>query len=215
MPAPSGATPRLGLPYPTPDDNVDVPRDIKALADKIDAGAMFIIGEIRWLPGLVPAGFIAADGVPKSRSAYAALFDEYGVDWGPGDGSTTFGIPDLRGRVPVGTGQGPGLTMRAVATKWGVEAVVLTDLQSGVNRYGATSGMNRSDPHFHYIPAYPDASGGILAVTNLANASSLNAAATQSTSVAHEHALVARNADAAHDNTQPSLAIPAFIYAGA
>jgi hypothetical protein len=36
MPAPSGSTPRLALPYPIPDDPVDVPRDIKALADKLD-----------------------------------------------------------------------------------------------------------------------------------------------------------------------------------
>jgi len=36
MAGPSGTTPVLALPYPTPDDNVDVPRDIKALADKLD-----------------------------------------------------------------------------------------------------------------------------------------------------------------------------------
>ena len=50
----------------------------------------------------VPAGWMRCDGAAISRTTYAALFAEIGVSYGAGDGSTTFNIPDYRGRVPVG-----------------------------------------------------------------------------------------------------------------
>jgi microcystin-dependent protein len=49
-----------------------------------------------------PAGFVLADGSAISRTTYAALFSVFGVLHGPGDGVTTFNVPDLQGRVPVG-----------------------------------------------------------------------------------------------------------------
>ena len=54
-----------------------------------------------------PDGFLECDGQAVSRTDYADLFAVIGITYGPGDGSTTFNLPDLRGRVPVGqdTGQ--------------------------------------------------------------------------------------------------------------
>lgn len=49
-----------------------------------------------------PAGYLACDGTAVSRTTYAGLFSAIGVLWGVGDGSTTFNLPDFRGRVPVG-----------------------------------------------------------------------------------------------------------------
>ena len=61
------------------------------------------VGEIYMYAGSVaPSGFLLCDGSSVSRSAYAELFDVIGTNFGQGDGSTTFGIPDLRGRVIVG-----------------------------------------------------------------------------------------------------------------
>ncbi len=74
----------------------------------------------------VPKGFLLCDGSALSRITYADLFSAIGTSWGAGDGSTTFNVPDLRGRVPVGTGQGPGLTDRVLAQKLGEEAHLLT-----------------------------------------------------------------------------------------
>jgi hypothetical protein len=52
----------------------------------------------------VPDGWLAADGTDVSRSDFAALFDAIGTTYGVGDGSTTFTLPDYRGRVLVGVG---------------------------------------------------------------------------------------------------------------
>lgn len=49
-----------------------------------------------------PTGFLLCDGSAVSRTTYAALYGVIGATYGAGDGSTTFNLPDLRGRVPVG-----------------------------------------------------------------------------------------------------------------
>jgi len=56
--------------------------------------------------GSTPAGFLPADGTAVSRTTYAALFAVIGTTYGAGDGSSTFNVPDLRGRVPIGSGTG-------------------------------------------------------------------------------------------------------------
>lgn len=68
--------------------------------------------------GSVPIGFLVCDGSLVSRTTYAGLFAQIGTIWGAGDGSTTFGVPDLRGRVArgvaaSGTGDAVGETFGA------------------------------------------------------------------------------------------------------
>ncbi len=55
---------------------------------------------------VVPSGYLYCDGAAVSRATYVALFTAIGGYWGSGDGSTTFNLPDFRGRVPVGTNPG-------------------------------------------------------------------------------------------------------------
>lgn len=71
-----------------------------------------------------PAGWLLCQGQTVSTSTYAALFTLLGTTYG-GDGITTFGIPDLRGRVPIGVGSGPGLTVIARADKAGANSVTV------------------------------------------------------------------------------------------
>jgi len=54
----------------------------------------------------IPTGWLSCDGSAVSRITYAPLFAALGVTYGSGDGSTTFNLPDLRDRVPVGTSTG-------------------------------------------------------------------------------------------------------------
>lgn len=61
-------------------------------------------------------GWLLADGREVSRTTYANLFAAIGTRYGVGDGSTTFALPDLRGRSPLGAGQGDGLTFRDINT---------------------------------------------------------------------------------------------------
>jgi microcystin-dependent protein len=101
----------------------------------------------------VPPGWLLCNGIAVPRNTFSALYAALGgpnSPWGQGDGSTTFNVPDLRGKVQVGAGAGPGLTNRALAAQAGVEAVALNDLQSGVNRYGSTGYV--SNDHSHAVP---------------------------------------------------------------
>ena len=53
---------------------------------------------------VVPSGYLLCDGSAISRTTFASLFAAIGTGYGVGDGSTTFNLPDLQGRVPVGVG---------------------------------------------------------------------------------------------------------------
>lgn len=79
-----------------------------------------------------PSGWLLCDGSAVSRTTYAGLFAALGTAHGAGNGTTTFNVPDLRGRAPIGVGTGSGLTARAVADKPGAEAVQLTANESGM-----------------------------------------------------------------------------------
>lgn len=76
-----------------------------------------------------PDGWLICNGSTVSRSTYANLFAAIGEAYGAGNGSTTFKIPDLRGRVPVGAGQGSGLTNRVLAATGGSQSLNLTENQ--------------------------------------------------------------------------------------
>ena len=84
------------------------------------------VGEIK-LFGLTfcPRGWAEADGGLLLISQNQALFSLYGTIYG-GDGETTFGLPDLRGRVPIGVGAGPQLTSRNLGQSGGEESTTLT-----------------------------------------------------------------------------------------
>jgi len=70
-----------------------------------------------------PAGWLRCDGAVVSRGAFPALFAAIGTNWGAGDGSTTFNLPDLRGRfargVDRGTGRDPGAGGRTASADGG------------------------------------------------------------------------------------------------
>ena len=71
-----------------------------------------------------PAGWLPCDGSAISRTTYAALFAVIGTTYGPGDGSTTFNVPDKRSRFSLGAGHGTGLSNRTRGTRTGTEAPV-------------------------------------------------------------------------------------------
>ena len=65
-----------------------------------------VVGSIIAFPGsTVPGGYLLCDGSAVSRTAYASLFAVIGTTYGAGDGATTFNLPNLTGRVPVGSSQ--------------------------------------------------------------------------------------------------------------
>ena len=72
-----------------------------------------------------PRGWALCDGQLLSISQNTALFSLLGTTYG-GDGRTTFALPDMRGRIPLHQGQGPGLSERTLGEKSGEENVSLT-----------------------------------------------------------------------------------------
>ena len=76
--------------------------------------------------GSVPTGWLECDGSAVSRLTYANLYTYLGTTWGAGNGSTTFNLPDLRGRTIIGVGTGSGLTARTIAGTGGTETHTLS-----------------------------------------------------------------------------------------
>lgn len=78
---------------------------------------------------IIPTGWLLCDGTAINRVFYSELFAVIGITWGPGDGVNTFNTPDLRSRTIVGSGTGPGLSPRLLASSGGAENHVLTIAQ--------------------------------------------------------------------------------------
>jgi microcystin-dependent protein len=107
------------------------------------------VGEIRMFAGnFAPAGWMFCEGQLLPISENETLFQLIGTTYG-GDGQSTFGLPDLRGRTPVHQGSGLGLSSYALAQSGGVEQVTLTTQQIPVHSHPllATSNIaNSSSP---------------------------------------------------------------------
>ena len=103
------------------------------------------LGEIRMFGGnFAPRQWSYCDGQLIAISQNDALFSLLSTIYG-GDGRSTFGLPDLRGRVPMHFGQGPGLTSRSQGQKFGDEYVILDD--------------NHIPSHTHQMFSAPDTTG--------------------------------------------------------
>ncbi len=90
------------------------------------AGPEPYLGEIEMVAfGYCPIGFAEANGASRARSSNSALFSLLGTSFG-GNGVSTFNLPDLRSRVPVGVGQGTGLSPYVLGQVGGAENTNLT-----------------------------------------------------------------------------------------
>lgn len=88
-----------------------------------------LLGQIMLFSGnFAPRGWAFCDGQQLDIAENEALFSLLGTTYG-GDGRTKFGLPDLRGRVPIHAGHGTGLSPRDIGQKVGAEAVALDATQ--------------------------------------------------------------------------------------
>ena len=119
------------------------------------------VGVIEMFAGsTAPNGWLVCDGSTVSRSAYSDLFKIIGTTYGAGNSNTTFTLPDMRGRTPIGVGTGSGLTARTLASTTGAETVTLsasnvpsitTGTQSANHTHsGTTSGISANHYHQNY-----------------------------------------------------------------
>lgn len=115
-----------------------------------------------------PRGWAFCDGQLLAISQNDALFSLLGIIYG-GDGRTTFGLPDLRGRAPMHYGSGPGLTPRSLGKKGGAEQVTLTANQMPAHShalFGLQATGNPADTS--------DPTGNSLAMANIYRAENPN-----------------------------------------
>lgn len=87
-------------------------------------GDMYLGSIFLWPLNWVPEDLMFCNGQLLQISQYQALYSLLSITYG-GDARTTFALPDLRGRVPIGTGQGTGLTNVALAKQGGSENTTL------------------------------------------------------------------------------------------
>lgn len=95
------------------------------------------IGEVRLFSGnFAPRGWAFCDGTSYSIANYTAAYSILGNIYG-GDGIVTFDVPDLRGRIAVGTGQGIGLSNVLLGQKGGSETATMTTAQMPAHTHAA------------------------------------------------------------------------------
>ncbi len=93
------------------------------------------IGQVEIFAGnFAPRNWAFCYGQLLQIAQHTALFSLLGTTYG-GDGRTTFGLPDLRGRAIVGSGTGPGLTPKQLGQKWGSEEETLSVTQMTAHKH--------------------------------------------------------------------------------
>jgi len=156
------------------------------------------VGEIRMFGGnFAPAGWMFCEGQLLPISENETLFQLIGTTYG-GDGQSTFGLPDLRGRLPIHQGTDSGISY-TLAQNGGVEQVTLTTNQIPVHNHsliGSLASGNSATPV-----------GFVLAASNVV---SIYKAAAPNIQL-DPQALTATGGTQPHDNFQPYLCVNFII----
>lgn len=175
-----------------------------ALAGKVDK--LNIVGMIApFATSSPPTDWLECNGEAVSRTTYAVLFASISTAFGAGDGSTTFNLPDLQGRAPIGAGTGSGLTARTLGTKLGEETHTLTESQMPSHR------------HFYALAQIDDGNGSGLTTGDQQRGLYSDAGTRQTNSVEDTGTnglfSTASGGGAAHPNMPPSLVVKYYIRA--
>ena len=199
-------------------------------------------------PGLIymfggsvaPSGFLICDGSAISRSTYADLFSSIGTTYGAGDGSTTFNLPDMSGRVPIGVSLDSSL-----GDVGGEEAhtILTNELPShshGIPSHGHTNSIKATTPKlthsitqpmFTYRPTTGSRSSSTSSNTNWTTSNTTTAASRSANLAIANHTasictktgtvtdcnafdMESVGGGAAHSNMQPYITLNYIISTG-
>lgn len=161
------------------------------------------MGEIRlFAGGYAPHGWLLCDGSAYPISQYEALYSLIGEAWGS-PAPNSFCVPDLRDRVPIGLGQGPGLSPRILG-KHGGSPSELADLPPHNHKFRASKADAATDQSFVNIPGKVKPNGSVAGLYLKVDGT---AVALNSRSVGYA------GGSKPHDNYMPSLAVTYIICA--
>ncbi len=162
------------------------------------------IGQITLFAGnFAPRGYLFCNGQLISIASNTALFSLLGTTYG-GNGVSTFGLPDLRGRVPIHAGTGPGLSNYQLGQMAGQENVTLAANQ--IPSHGHTASVNASTG----APNTVSPGGAVLAVS--AQGNTYASGSPTLTAMSASAATVANaGGNQAHNNMQPFLVLNFII----
>lgn len=158
-----------------------------------------------------PNGFLLCYGQAVSRTTYAALFAAIGTTHGAGDGSTTFNVPDLRGRTIAGmdnmggtaanrlTTGGSGVAGTTLGAAGGVETHTLTSTQMPVHNHSVTDPGHGHSYTSPYRAGWEASGSGTGIVGNTTGGTT----ASVGTGISIQNA----GSGAAHNNTQPTIVL--------
>ena len=159
------------------------------------------LGEIEAFAfNFAPRGWALCAGQVLPINQNTALFSLLGTTYG-GDGQSTFGLPDLRGRAALGMGQGSGLQPYPLGQPGGVESVTLTANQFASHTHALQAAATATTP--------TPGSGVVLGAPEAATPT--YAAAGTGAQLVSSTVSPAAGGNGAHENRQPSLAINYII----
>lgn len=187
--------------------------------DRVSMDTLVPIGTIMPFSGATQPNsrYLFCDGSPVSRTTYLELFGLIGTTYGIGDGSTTFNLPDLRGRTPIGVGNGTG-TNRTLAQKVGAEQHTLVTAEMPTHTHTQNAHNHTQAAHNHApstggqfsTNVFPSTSSwsfvGPSGGNNQANGGTATASATPAINNATASNQNTGGGDP-HNNMQPSLAV--------
>ena len=157
------------------------------------------LGEIRLLSyTFAPIGWADCDGSYLSINDNSALFQLIGTTFG-GDGVNTFCVPDLRGRLPLHRGQGPGLSPRVLGEISGSEMVTLTagQLPAHLHSFSVTSASANTTTPGSGVQLGA-LSGDVMYTSDITGSASVSPASTM---------MAPAGSNVPHDNAMPTLTV--------
>ena len=130
-------------------EEIDDDGELIDIFDRVPVGGILV-----WPTTTAPSGFLVCDGSAISRTTYFELFDLIGTTFGSGDGSTTFNLPNLKGKFVAGYNSAEG-EFDAMGETGGAKSVTSGECSAKNFQEGDGSAIVAGENHTHEVATLP------------------------------------------------------------